>query len=136
MTIRCERCESKFENVKDLEKHMYCHTQAKYLCDECDFFALNYWTVTIHEGKEHDKLTCGLYDYKTTTIASLELHLTTCEIYSCKECDFNTRQISEMKHHEKENICKCDEKCTWHIKLNRNNKEEANMKLYKNSDLF
>ena len=67
-------------------------------------------------------------------IDSLEIHLTTCEMYSCKECDFYTRQISEMKTHEKEN--KCDQKCTWHVKLNRNNQEEASMNLYKNSNLF
>ena len=101
MTITCERCESKFENVKDLLSHMKIHTQAKYLCDECDFVALNYWTVGIHTGKEHDKFTCGLCDYKTKDIDSLEIHLTTCEIYSCKECDFYSRQISEIKTHEK-----------------------------------
>ena len=68
LTITCERCESKFENVKDLLSHMKIHTQAKYLCDECDFVALNYRTVGIHEGKEHDKFTCGLCDYKTKDI--------------------------------------------------------------------
>ena len=115
---------------------MRCHTQAKYLCDECDYFALNYWTVCIHRGKEHDKFTWRLCDFKATDIESLELHLTTCEIYSCKECDYYTRQISEMKKHEKENRGKCDQKCTWHIKLDRNNQEEANMNLYENSDLF
>ena len=41
-----------------------------------------------------------------------------------------------MKKHEKENTGKCDQKCTWHIKLDINNQEEANMNLYENSDLF
>ena len=97
---------------------------------------MNYWTVGIHEGKEHDKFTCGLCDYKAKDMDSLELHLTTCEIYSCKECDFYSRQIADIKNHEKENTGKCDQKCTWHVKLDRNNQEEANMNLYKNSDLF
>ena len=39
-----------------------------------------------------------------------------------------------MKTHEKENTC--DQKCTWHVKLNRNNQEKASMNLYKNSDPF
>ena len=51
---------------------MKIHTQAIYLCGECDFVALNYWTVEIHEGKEHDKFTCGLCDYKTKE--SSEIH--------------------------------------------------------------
>ena len=33
LIISCERCENKFEHVKDLQNHMRCHTQAKYLCD-------------------------------------------------------------------------------------------------------
>ena len=37
LTIACERCESKFGNVKDLQSHLKFHTSAKYLCDECDF---------------------------------------------------------------------------------------------------
>ena len=93
-------------------------------------------TIGTHEGKENDKFTHGLCNYKAKDMYSLEIHLTTCEIYSCKECDFYSRQISDIKNHEKEKTGKCDQKCTWHVKLDRNNQEEANMNLYKNSDLF
>ena len=70
LTISCERCENKFEHVKDLQNHMRCQTQAKYLCDECDYFSLNYWTVC-NAFTEEKNMTNLHVDYVTSKLQTL-----------------------------------------------------------------
>ena len=71
------------------------------------------------------------YKSEASDTENLELHLKTCEIYECKSCEHESKQISKMKKHIAENKENCGTSCIYHIKIDRNNESEADYKEYK-----
>ena len=63
------------------------------------------------------------------------LHLKTCEIYECNECECVAKQISGIKKHIKNNNG-CRDTSIHHVKIDRDNGEEAAAKEHQQCDLF
>ena len=46
--------------------------------------------MEVQAGKcQTDNFECGLCEYTGNTLENLELHLVSCEIYECEECQFD-----------------------------------------------
>ena len=103
----------------------------------CDFIGKSEWTLQIHNGKyQSEKIECGLCDSKFTTLDGLDVHLKTCEIYECTNCEFVAKQLSEIKKHVKANKSECAESNIFHIKIDRKNKNETSFKEYEQKEIF
>ena len=82
--------------------------------------------MEVHYGKNHsDSFECGICDYKAETFEQLKIHLCTCEIFKCRDCDFSEKNLSEfIKHTTKEH--KPGQFHTFfHYKLDRINQNEV-----------
>ena len=58
--------------------------------------------MEVHIGKHHaEKYECGLCAFEGKNLEHLELHLVTCEIYTCKDwkCKVTFKTISDLKTH-------------------------------------
>ena len=114
---------------------MKTHTyKDKYSGKELNGFKCETCSFNAHHGKSHGELfECGLFEFKAKSFDNLELHLKTCEIYECEECEFTSKQISGI------NCQFLYEKCSFinifHIKIDRINEEIAKCSEYKQSDL-
>ena len=92
--------------------------------------------MQIHNGKAHmEKIECGLCDCKTKNLETLNMHLKTCEIYECNQCEFVATQLSGIKKHMKESH-ECSLSTVHHVKIDRNNDEEAAYTEYEQSELW
>ena len=74
-------------------------------------------------------------DYEAKSLDNLEIHLKTCEIYECEDCEYVSKQLSGIKQHISE-IQKCSSSNILHIKMDRNNDQLASCTEYKQSDIF
>ena len=64
------------------------------------------------------------------------MHLKTCEIYECNDCEHVAKTISSIKKHIQNNKKDCYETTIHHVKLDRENDEEAVDKEYEQEELF
>ena len=139
--IKCDLCDIKLKNKSALKHHMVSHTYNEtetdvFSCEKCEFVGKSEWTLQIHHGSNHcDEIECGLCDSKFTNLGDLEIHLRTCEIYECTNCEFVAKQISEMKRHVKQNL-ECSDCNMFHVKIDRSNEQEASFKEYEQSEIF
>ena len=107
-----------------------------YECTECDFKGNNGWTLQIHNGKAHGStLECGLCEFQAKDLETQNLHLKTCEIYECDQCEHVAKKLSSIKNHLSNNS-DCLSSNVHHVKLDRNDDEEADCKEYEQKDLF
>ena len=145
--VSCELCEEELKSKSKMKIHMKSHTyksqnseNSKFKCVECDFIGQSEWTMQIHYGKDHNNgnIECGLCDYKVKDLECLEIHLTTCEIYECANCEKGFRRISEIKKHilEEDNSSICGLANIFHVKIDRKNPIETSWKEYKQKELF
>ena len=146
--VSCELCEEELESKSKMKIHMKSHTyksqnseNSKFKCVECDFIGQSEWTMQIHYGKNHNNgnIECGLCDYKVKDLECLEMHLTTCELYECANCEKGFRHISEIKKHileEEDNSSICGSANIFHVKIDRKNPIETSWKEYKQKELF
>ena len=66
----------------------------------CDFLGENRDTMEVHIGKKHtDTFECGLCKFAAGNVDNLELHLATCEIYECHECEIKEKSLSSIKNY-------------------------------------
>ena len=118
------------------KSHSYTFEDNNCKCKECDYVGKNAWTLQIHNGKAHSQsIDCGLCDFPAKDLETLNLHLKTCEIYECDNCEHVAKNISSIKKHihtSKE----CNTSTVHHVKIDRNDDEEANEKEYEQADLF
>ena len=90
--------------------------------------------MEIHVGKCcYDKPMCGLCDKNCNDLETLEIHLNTCEIYECGNCDQRSKLLSDIKKHIKEEDINCQ--YFWHMKMKREDKNKAEWKKYYLSDI-
>ena len=131
----CHLCEEKFDDVKEMKKHLLTHSykKAKYLCDECDFVGKSVVTMEVHIGKKHSRTyDCGLCELETNSIPNLEIHLKTCEAYQCgyyTGCDKRFKTLSELKKHFLDKH-KREHGEFIHMKIDRNYSEEVSEKVH------
>ena len=99
---QCEVCDSTLKNEKEAVEHLRTHAYRKstYKCESCDFWCENFLTMEVHIGRLHsEKRECGLCNFVANNIDNLNLHITTCEIYTCEPCSFRTTKLHDIKEH-------------------------------------
>ena len=114
VTFNCDVCEyetkSKIELKRHTKSHSYTFSDNRVKCNECDFVGNNAWTLQIHNGKSHSQnIDCGLCDFPAKDIETLNMHLKTCEIYECANCEHVTKSISSIKKHMHMNKRECQD---------------------------
>jgi prefoldin subunit 5 len=125
---KCELCDKDFENVREIKKHLKTHSYKKveFKCVECDFVGASEETMEVHYGKSHsDSFECGICEYKAETFENLEIHLVTCEIFKCRYCDFNEKNLSEFKKHTAKEHNPGQFHTILHYKMDRTNQNEV-----------
>jgi hypothetical protein len=98
---QCEVCDDTLVNEKEAVEHLRTHAYRKstFKCESCDFWCENFLTF-LHIGRLHsEKLEFGLCNYKANSIDNLNLHISTCETYSCEPCCFRTKNLHDIKDH-------------------------------------
>ena len=65
----------------------------------------------------------------------MQIHIKTCEIYECENCEFVSKQLSGNKKHMREDNKECGSSIIFHIKTDRNNEDVACCTEYKLSEL-
>ena len=95
----CEFCDETFGTKALLEKHLKIHSFKRVIkCENCSFLATNNLSLNVHEGKVHSgEFGCGLCGFEAGNLETLEMHLHTCEIYTCCRSDDTVRTVSEIK---------------------------------------
>ena len=99
---QCEVCNDTLENEKEAVEHLRKHAYRKstFKCESCDFWCENFLTMEVHIGRLHsEKLICGLCNFEAKNIDNLNLHISTCEIYTCEPCCFRTINLHDIKDH-------------------------------------
>ena len=140
ISFHCELCDyetsKKIELKRHTKSHSYTFENNACKCNECDFTGKNAWTLQSHNGKVHSKnFKCGLCDFPAKDLETLNLHLITCEIYECNKCEHVAKKISSIKKHM--HISKdCNSSTIHHVKIDRNDNEEADNKEYEQIELF
>ena len=94
--------------------------------------------MQVHTGKAHvDEYECGLCEYKAKDLEALEMHLVTCETYTCHNCEIIFKNLPDVKTHVIEKHEEKDgNKRVEHIKQNRENIDEFDQKWHYFKDLF
>ena len=115
--------------------HTYTEENDMWKCNDCDFKGKNVWTLQIHNGMHHSKpVECGLCDFQAKDFDNLNLHIKTCEIYECNECEHVSNNISSIKKHMKSNN-DCSIGTIHHVKISRYSDNEADQKEYEQHEL-
>ena len=106
---KCDFCNEKFVNEKELKEHMITHSylessQFKFKCDECSFWGPNEHSMKMHFKRLHSEtISCGMCEYQAADLETLDIHTFTCELYKCEKCDKRLYSFSDIKRHiEKE----------------------------------
>ena len=144
----CEICEEKFVNwegeawVKErIEKHLLSHAykgehDLKFKCVECEFWGPNNLTMEVHVKKVHcEKIKCRLCDIETKDKESLDVHLKTCERYSCFNCDKTYNTLANIEDHINEEHDGKNIRII-HSKSKRDSTEYFEDKTYMSKELF
>ena len=137
--VLCDLCERELRDERELRLHMNTHSykEVQFRCEECDFCGNNEVSMEVHISKVHAvDLECGMCEYKTKDLETLELHLVTCEIYECKQCGKRFNTLSEIKNHMADKHKKQEYLKVLHAKLDVSNSEEIKLKTYFSKDLF
>jgi hypothetical protein len=69
----------------------------------------------------------------TDSLENLETHLNFCEAYECYECGKNVKTLNDIKLHIEKEHDKTKKFC--HLKMNRMNPDEVDLKEYSLSDV-
>ena len=123
-----------------MKKHMVTHscTEIHYKCEECDFVGQNKVTMEVHMGKNHsEKFEHGLCELEADSLANLEIHLNTCEMFQCdkNECNKRFKTIKEIKEHIKKEHKDYGYGYLDHLKLDRNNCNKVTEKPYRSDKI-
>ena len=124
--IDCELCDASLENEKDMKEHLKYHKykKATFKCEDCDYWCENFLTMEVHVGKFHSEtLECGMCSWEAKDIESLNLHIATCEIYTCEDCNYRTKHLHDIKEHLNNKHDKQTYHEIIHAKINRKDPE-------------
>ena len=87
--------------------------------------SLNALNVIFLEPVKKQWNECGICEYKAETFDGLEIHLVTCEIFKCRYCDFNEKNLSEFKKHTAKEHNPGQFHTILHYKMDRTNQNEV-----------
>ena len=108
----------------------------EYQCAECEFSGENEYTMEVHLGKTHsDVFECGLCDFEAKEKSMLEMHIFSCQIYVCNECDDRSQNLTDLKKHKEKEHTRLNINVT-HVKQNRINQDEMDSINYSYNNLF
>ena len=107
-TFSCEECKEVFINEKYLQMHIQSHV-LKFKCDQCSYAVECKDELSIHIAKEHqEKINCDDCSFTASSTNEIENHINqkhkVKELYSCKQCDFDSEVKSELGAHTAKNI--------------------------------
>ena len=127
------------ENVDDNEienLEIIDESEPSILCHNCEFLAYDDLSLEVHYERMHSGYyDCALCAYRAENEESLNVHLFTCETFTCDNCDpkVMVTTLPDMKAHvtsehtEQTNII--------HLKLDRNNVDKVTRRTVR-SDYF
>ena len=135
----CDLCEMELESIVKMKIHMRTHSfrRIEYKCEECDFCGDSELAMVVHNGRMHNEnYECGLCNFVAQDLEALDIHLFTCEMYECCDCENRLQNLCDLKKHILEKHG--DEKTLQviHMKQDRANPEEFSNRKYKKEDLF
>ena len=91
--LNCDFCEIKCYDNDDLENHLKEHTYItlKFKCEDCEFLASDELSLEVHAERKHSSnFECPICTYKANSEDSFNIHLHTCETFTCDFC-FNPK---------------------------------------------
>ena len=136
----CELCDFVAKNKSELKSYLKTHSykSVNFKCKECEQFCETEIEMEVHIGKKHsDQFDCGICGFEIKTLEDLNIHLTTCEMYKCEECDLRVKSLSEIKKHVENEHSKWKKlQAIIHIKQNRNDSEVVDEISYRSGTLF
>ena len=136
----CERinCMYKHEIIEneDVAKEDDDETEEiEVICEDCNFIATDKLSLELHNERKHTGFfECVFCEYTADDEVDLNLHLHTCEIFSCEECEpkFLGKNIHDAKAHilrkHSENLNNFE---IIHIKLDRTNIDKVSRRKVK-----
>ena len=94
--------------------------------------------MEVHIGRLHsEKTEFGLCNYEANNMDNLNLHISTCEIYTCEACCFRTKNLHDIKDHL--NNVHISIGTEWdeiiHAKVNRKDSELIDQAIHMKKDL-
>ena len=139
---KCDLCDYVQKDKSEMKLHLKSHSYKtiNFQCKECDFFCETQSEMELHIGRKHsDQLECGICNYEADNLENLTIHLATCEIYKCEDCELKVKTLNEVKNHvEKEHLTRIDFNFIYimHIKQNRTDCEVIDETSHKAIGLF
>ena len=136
----CDICAKKFETYREMKIHRYTHSYKgtpfaqEQVCQNCQFKCKIVESMEVHLGKcGSEPFECGLCETTFDKLEMLEIHLNTCEIFECSICAERFRDLSDMKKHMQKHHK--SSKNIYHLKIDREDPNEVNVKRYSPSQL-
>ena len=127
--------DSKHEDEEEQEETV----EIEHKCEECNFVATDDFSLQLHNERKHTGFfECVFCEYTADDEQDLNMHLHTCETYTCEECEpkFLAKNIHDLKAHL---IRKHDDKSKntkiMHNKLDRTNIDKVSRRTL-NSEYF
>ena len=140
---QCDLCDEMLNSSKEMKIHQRTHSykHAQFKCDLCEFIGGEEIEMEVHVARTHgENYECGLCDFVTQDLETLDTHLKTCETYICEICNEKISQLPEVKAHfeKKHNASKNQgyPDGVRHVKQSRENIEVYDNKFHSYKSLF
>ena len=89
-------------------------------CEKCNFETTSEHGLKVHQESNHStSLCCEICELQTKTQPELEVHVVTCEMYTCSKCEFKSKRLSQVKTHLRKKHGSGDH-TFHHLKIDRN----------------
>ena len=131
----CDFCEYKAHSKSSLEDHLKEHTykELKFKCEDCDFLVNDILSLDIHVGRKHSgNFECAICGFKAKSEDNLNIHLHTCETFSCDYCwdpKVTVNNLTDLVTHLKEKHPKHLKNTNiTHTKMDRNDADKVSQR--------
>ena len=95
-----ETVENDIESKNDDEEEQRETIESECKCEYCNFVATDEFSLELHNERKHTGFfECVLCEYTADDEGDLNMHLHTCETYTCGECEpkFLSKNIYDLK---------------------------------------
>ena len=140
----CDFCDEKCNSKMNLERHLKEHSYKtlRYKCEHCDFLFNDMMSLDVHVGRKHSgNFECGICGFEAKSEENLNIHLHTCETFTCDFCnssdpDITVRNLSDLMSHLKSKHPKhFKSTCIVHKKMDRNDNDRVSQQTESSSFL-
>ena len=136
----CDFCDHESFSEEIMRRHLkeHTYTNLKYKCGDCEFLAEDEFSLDIHAGRVHSgNYECAICGFSGKDIGELEMHLHTCEKFTCTYCGQTFKNITDVKSHLTIKHPKHIKQTTIkHIQMDRKNSDKAAHKEFRGSYFF